>query len=63
MNEQAVFLLDTCAIVQIAGPKPLQADTAQAVEQAANSGLGFASRQFLLGKSAWLLLTAEEDTA
>lgn len=38
MNEQAVFLLDTCAMVQIAGPEPLQADTAQTVEQAANSG-------------------------
>jgi PIN domain nuclease of toxin-antitoxin system len=38
MNEQAYFLLDTCAMVQIAGPEPLQADTAQTVEQAANSG-------------------------
>ena len=38
MNEQGVFLLDTCAIVKIAGPTPLQADAAQTIEQAANSG-------------------------
>ena len=38
MNEPGVFLLDTCAMIQIAGPAPLQANTAQTVEQAARSG-------------------------
>lgn len=38
MNEQGVLLLDTCAMIQIAGPTPFQADTAQTVEQAAMSG-------------------------
>jgi len=38
MNEQNVFLIDTCAMIQIAGSTPLQADAAQTVEQAARSG-------------------------
>jgi PIN domain nuclease of toxin-antitoxin system len=38
MNEMPELLFDTCAMIQIAGPEPLQAETAAAVETAAKAG-------------------------
>jgi PIN domain nuclease of toxin-antitoxin system len=38
MNEQNLLLIDTCAMIRIAGPTPLQAETARAVERAATAG-------------------------
>ena len=38
MRETNELLFDTCAMIQIAGPVPLQADTAKAVENAAKTG-------------------------